>query len=83
MAKLSFDPSSLLAWKFRHPYYANLSPLGSPLSWAGSEVHIILECVAFGYASKATDSPKILGELCYGVGCQLMQLHLKLEQDIS
>jgi hypothetical protein len=38
--------------------------------------------IALGYASKAPNSLEILGELRYGIGCQLMQLCLKLEQDI-
>jgi hypothetical protein len=41
------------------------------------------EHIALEYASEAADSLEILRELRYSVGRQLMQLHLKLEQDIS
>jgi hypothetical protein len=41
------------------------------------------EHIALEYASEAADSLEILRELCYSIGRQLMQLHLKLEQDIS
>jgi hypothetical protein len=39
--------------------------------------------ITLGHAPDAANSPEIFGELCYGVGHQLMQLCLELEQDIS
>jgi hypothetical protein len=52
--------------------------LGLVVKFVSFREHIALE-----YASEAADSLEILRELRYSVGRQLMQLHLKLEQDIS
>jgi hypothetical protein len=41
------------------------------------------KCITLGYAPEAANNPEIFGELCFGVGHQLMQLRLELEQDIS
>jgi hypothetical protein len=64
--------------------------LCEPLTFGGVHFHGLVvkfvsfcKCIALGYAFEAANSPKIFGELCYGVGHQLMQLRLKLEQDIS
>jgi hypothetical protein len=44
---------------------------------------LLCKRISLGYATKAANNLEIFGELCYGVGHQLMQLRLELEQDIS
>jgi hypothetical protein len=39
--------------------------------------------VTLGHTPEAANNLEIFGELCYGVGRQLMQLCLEFKQDIS
>jgi hypothetical protein len=55
---------------------------GFHLLWLVVKFVSLRKCIALGYAFEAANSQEIFGELRYGVGHQLMQLRLKLVQDI-
>jgi hypothetical protein len=62
----------------KHLAFSSLNLLGLVVKFVSLRKRITL-----GYALETANNPEKFRELCYGIGHQLMQLHLELEQDIS